>query len=230
MLRGASARIRLPITIQVLTGIHDTLISSSNPEKLVIWTIASTAFFGVFRLGELLLTSAEAFDPVTCLAWGDVAINSRTEPTMVQIHLKKSKCDQFGKGADIVIGRTGSNHCPVRAILQYVTIRKDQPQSPFFLKSSRLPVTKSWFTRQIREVLSEMGLPQDQYAGHSFRIGAATTAALAGIPDSSIQTLGRWHSADYLQYIRSPKEQLATFAPLMPVSGTPPTTSSEITH
>ncbi len=37
---------------------------------------------------------------------------------------------------------------------------------------------------QIREILNGMGLPQHQYAGHSFRIGAATSAALAGVKDS----------------------------------------------
>ncbi len=34
--------------------------------------------------------------------------------------------------------------------------------------------------------------------GHSFRIGAATTAVVVGIADSSIQTLGRWQSAAFL--------------------------------
>ena len=45
-------------------------------------------------------------------------------------------------------------------------------------------------------------LPADKYAGHSFRIGAATTAASAGIEDSTIQTLGRWQSSSYLLYVK----------------------------
>ncbi len=87
MLRGATSRIRLPITI---TQLRDSLMSSPNPEKLVIWTIASTAFFGFFRLGELLLPSSAAYDPATCLSWGDVAIDSRDSPSMVQVRLRKS--------------------------------------------------------------------------------------------------------------------------------------------
>ena len=73
-------------------------------------------------------------------------------------------------------------------------------------------VSKAWFVGEMRGILQSLGLPQHQYAGHSFRIGAATTAALAGVEDSTIQTLGRWHSAAFLQYIYMPKERLAAVA------------------
>ena len=66
-------------------------------------------------------------------------------------------------------------------------------------------VRKPWFVEQLRSILSSIGAPQHQYAGHSFRIGAATTAALAGVEDSTTQALGRWHSAAFLQYIRTPR-------------------------
>ena len=41
----AGTRVRLPITVQVMANIKCTLFESSNPEKLVIWAIACTAFF-----------------------------------------------------------------------------------------------------------------------------------------------------------------------------------------
>ena len=53
------------------------------------------------------------FNPGTDLAWGDVALDSLTNPRTVQFHLKKSKCDQFGKGTDIVMGVTDDSLCPV---------------------------------------------------------------------------------------------------------------------
>ena len=136
---------------------------------------------------------------------------------MVRIHLRKSKCDQFGAGADIILGRTSNPLCPVAAILGFIAIRGSHP-GPFLLDSQGGVVTKAWFVAQIRDILNGIGLPQHQYAGHSFRIGAATSAALAGVEDSTIQTLGRWHSAAFLQYIRMPRERLAAVARVMATS------------
>lgn len=101
--------------------------------------------------------------------------------------------------------RTLLRICPVSATLAYIAHRQDRP-GPFFATTRNTPVTK------IRLTLSSLGLPQNDYAGHSFRIGAATTAALAGIEDSTIQAMGRWQSAAFLQYIRIPREQLAALS------------------
>ena len=57
--------------------------------------------------------------------------------------------------------------------------------------------------------------------GHSLRTGAATAAAQVGVEDFTIQTLGRWQSAAFLQYIRMPKEKLAVVSSLLaPRAGT----------
>ena len=48
------------------------------------------------------------------------------------------------------------------------------------------------------------------YAGHSFWIGAATTAAEKGIEDSVIKMLGRWESSAYQLYVRSSREMLSS--------------------
>lgn len=60
--------------------------------------------------------------------------------------------------------------------------------------------------RDQKGVSQVVGLPDHEYA--SFRIGAATSAALAGIEDSTIQLLGRWQSGAFLCYIRTPQEIL----------------------
>ena len=204
-------RVRLPITGPILTQIHGALQQSSHPDRTLIWAIASVAFFGFFRLGELLVESPDKYDPSISLSWGDVAVDDRLSPSMARIHLKCSKCDQFGKGLDIIIGRTDTPICPVAALVAYISLRQDQP-GPFFISRQSTPVTKGWLVQQIRAILAGLGLPQNDYAGHSFRIGAATAAALAGVEDSTIQALGRWQSSAFLRYIRIPREQLASIS------------------
>ena len=47
---------------------------------------------------------------------------------------------------------------------------------------------------------------------HSFTIGAATSAALAGMVDSKIQALRRRQSVTFLQYIKLPRDRLVLMA------------------
>ena len=151
-------------------------------------------------------------------------MDNRTYPSVVKVHLKRSKCNQFGRGVDVIVGRTDMPICSVTAVVSYIELRQDRA-GPFFITAQGSPVTKSWFVQQVRAVLSSLGLPQDEYAGHSFRIGAATSAALAGIEDSTIQTLGKWQSSAFLQYIRMPKEQLAAISKRLARAAVAPSTA-----
>ena len=64
------------------------------------------------------------------------------------------------------------------------------------------PLSKPKFVEHVCRTVLAANIPAHLYTGHSFRIGAATTAASAGIEDSTIQTLGHWKSSAYLLYIR----------------------------
>ena len=129
-----------------------------NPRKVEHWAIAYTAFFGFFRLGELLLDARNTFNPTVDLAWGDIAVDNQENPQMLRIHLKKSKCDQFGVGSDIIVGRTGSMLCPVAAMLSFIAIRGDSP-GLFFIDSDKRAFTKSQFVSEMRSILNMAGPP-----------------------------------------------------------------------
>ena len=63
------------------------------------------------------------------------------------------------------------------------------------------------FVSEVRKALMEIGYNCALYAGHSFRIGAATTAAQKAVQDSLIKTLGWWESTAYTVYIRTPPQR-----------------------
>ena len=159
------------------------------------------------------VTNVSAFDSRIHLAWGDVAVSDTVLPSVVRVHvhLKRSKCDQFGKGVDIFLGCTYSEACPVLEILRYVGVR-GPASGPFFLFENGAPLTKAVFISRVRAALITLGLNCQNYAGHSFWIGAATTVAQAGLEDSVIQSLGRWSSNACLRYIRTPRDQLANYS------------------
>ena len=211
---------RLPITVQILRGLvrtwqppHNRLDPTARAEGhdcLLLRASAVVRFFGFFRSGEITVPTASGFDERAHLAWGDVAVGRSRPPEAIKVHLKRSKCDQLGKGVDVYIGRTGTEVCPVNLTLQYVAERGPSP-GPFFRRSDGSPLTKAFFVASVRQALVRLGVDPRSYAGHSFRIGAATAAAEAGVEDSVIQSLGRWNSTAFLRYIRTPRERLAAF-------------------
>ena len=82
-------------------------------------------------------------------------------------------------------------------------------------------LTKVAFVGKVRGAFTTLGVASDDYAGHSFWIGAATAASMAGLEDSVIQSLGRWNSADFCRYIRTPREQLIGYSRAL-AGGAPP--------
>lgn len=87
--------------------------------------------------------------------------------------------------------------------------RSGTAAGPYFKFESGLPLTKARFVDGMRSALALAGVQSEGYSGHSFRIGAATTAARAVVQDSVIQSLGRWSSPAFLRHIRTPREVLA---------------------
>ena len=165
-------------------------------------------------MGELTVIRATEYDPTRHISIGDIAIDSALKPSMIELVLKCSKTDQFGRGARIYLGKTGAELCPVTALLAYVAVRGMEP-GPLFRLEDGTPLLKNYVVSRVREALHSLGYDQSCYAGHSFRIGAATTAAAVGIEDSTIQALGRWSSAAFQTYIRLPQQHLASLSKQM---------------
>ena len=85
-------------------------------------------------------------------------------------------------------------------------------EGPLFRFKDGRPLTRQCLVIKMREVLQRIGIDCEKYSGHSFRIGAATTAASRGVQDSLIKTMGCWESVAYQLYVQTPQEQLVTVA------------------
>jgi len=73
--------------------------------------------------------------------------------------------------------------------------------TPLFQAGRFHPLSRAAVTNTLCQLLRQSGLDHSLYSSHSFRIGAATTAAAAGLPAWLIKNLGRWCINAYLTYV-----------------------------
>ena len=209
---GLQPRTRLPITPAILRKLR--LVWDRNPhdhDSIMLWAACTTCFFGFLRSGEVTSPTTNTFDPAYHLTLGDIAVDNPVHPQMVRIRVKASKTDPFRKGVHIFLGHTEDLISPVAALLAYMAIR-GKTAGPLFSMANGAFLTRDTFVREVLKALSAAGIEQSKYSGHSFRIGAATTAAMAGIEDSTIKILGRWESSAYQLYVRLPQQELAALS------------------
>ena len=178
-----SAHQRLPITPDILTTI-ERLLPKDRAGRM-IWAACLTGFFGFLRTAEFTVPSSEQYDSAVHLSLADVAVDNHTTPSVVKITIKQSKTDPFRQGVDIFLGHTSSHICPVSALTTYIAERGPFP-GPLFIFPHGTPLTRNHLVEVVKRCLRSAGLDDSAYNGHSFRIGAATTAVARGLEDSLI--------------------------------------------
>lgn len=180
----------------------------------LLWAACCTGFAGFLRVGEFLVPDGQVFDPKSHLCLADILLHKATPQWFSTLTIKVSKTDQFRSGAQVVLGASGSDLCPVAALLDYLSSRGGQP-GPLFILEDGTPLSRAPFARHLQAILSAVGLDGSRFNTHSFRIGAATSASQAGVPESTIQALGRWHSTAYQRYIRPTNADLAKLSQVL---------------
>ena len=211
----AAGRERLPITPAILKKIKAYWSGQTpSPDLSMLWAAFLLGFFGFLRSGEFTVPDDSSFDPQCHLTPQDVAVDCHHHPSMVRVVLKQSKTDPFRLGVPIFLGRSNSELCPVAAILGYLVVRGFD-NGPLFQFADGRPLTRQRLVHHLHKALAAVGVDPGKFSGHSFRIGAATTAAARGVEDSLIKTLGRWESAAYQRYIKLPREKLAEVSAIL---------------
>ena len=197
---------RLPITFSVLNQLCAKLktgVFSPHTDDM-LQSVLKLAFFGFLRCGEFTIKSASDYDKVIRIK--DVVFNQSS----FTLHLRGSKTDPYHSGIKIYIA-SNIHLCPVLSMCKFIHRRIKQGakgSDPLFVDADIAMLSRSQFISYLRHLLVIIGLNDSDYNGHSFRIGAATTAAQAGVEDHLIQTMGRWSSNCYTRYIHTSKSVL----------------------
>ena len=196
-LKGSQPDARLPITPSLLRSFH-MLLLTAHYDHLMLWAACLTAFFGFLRCSKML-----------ALLRGDL----RRSAKGYHLTIRASKTDPIRHGASVRLSHSSDSTLCAVTTLDHLLAASTGRTGHLFQFSNGVPLTRPRLNVLIRELATRSGLSPKRYSSHSFRIGAATTAAAAAIPDWEIQALGRWSSDCYRQYIRLPEShnnQLAT--------------------
>ncbi|KAK1881641.1 Protein kinase C-like [Dissostichus eleginoides] len=142
------------------------------------------AFFGFLRCSEFAPTSS-AYNPHHHPSLSDISLH--TNDSLI-FTLRRSKTDQLGISFHIF--RLNSYLSPYEPLTKYLSARyaaHATPQHPLFLTETGKMATRFWFQKHFHNVLLISGICSEHYSSHSFRIGAASTAAKLSISDQTIQ-------------------------------------------
>ncbi|XP_069829455.1 uncharacterized protein [Dendropsophus ebraccatus] len=189
---------RRPLSFGMLSRLVGALdgLCTDGFECALFRAAFSLAFFGAFRISELISRSCLSDDGMLC---GDVCWSV----DRVSCLLRRSKTDRTGRGKSVVLYPVaGSPACPVRCVGDYLVLRPVGRGSSFLVHQDGRALSRFQFIAVFRKGLERLGLPPREFASHSFRIGAATEAVRCGLDESVVRQIGRWESARFRSYVR----------------------------
>jgi len=179
-------------------------------KKQLVWTISCLAFFGSFRIGELLCNIEDSFDPSSDLTWDRVKFQENS----LLIHVKSPKSKNKGGDMVDIFEFKGHNCCPIKSFMAFNKLASDKNYKksafPVFRNENGKNFTKQQFNAAVSERLKiHTDKLNAKITGHSFR--AAIPSVLAKFPDLAkddhIMGWGRWDSKAYLSYTRLKTDQ-----------------------
>jgi len=167
------------------------------------------AFFGSFRIGELLPCNKNEFVPKETLLWGDITFRGE-ESILVHLNITKNR-SIHGETVDL-FKYNENGLCPVSALQRWKRMSKNYASRdrPVFEFESGMLLTPLLFNKTLKDLLRpHIGVRAEFFTSHSFR--AALPSAMGADPIAcksvELKQWGRWHSDSYLLYTRLKYEQ-----------------------
>ena len=191
-------RQKLPFTLEHLCLFYYNL-DLNNVKHLSGWCAMLLAFFGCFRLSNLVPTSKGKFDSLKHLKRDDI----KFEEDFVLIYYKWSKTNQnSSKVSWVPISSASDPRFDLELYLKILLSSVNVPSnSPLFTYKKCMYHSRFSLVKLLESCISAAGLSLSDYSWHSFRRGAAVFAFELGLADSAVQLLGDWSSAAFKNYL-----------------------------
>ena len=207
-------RSRLPISRRLLEHIlfETDRLFRTRFTILVYQTAFCLAYYGLLRIGELTesphvirakdVHSADNKNKLLIILYSSKTHSRRHRPQKIKI----TTTEQYEQ---LYNTRKAQNKftffCPFTITSDYLHLRGgyDDDQEQLLIFSDGSPL-KAWqLRRTLRKILKKLGLQQNLYNVHSFRIGRATDMLKEGRSVETIKQNGRWKSNAVYKYLRS---------------------------
>lgn len=184
---------------QIWDGIHadEQQAGCALPSLRLFGCLCTWAFYGLFRMGELLVGEKAAADDRRILRFRHVRDLYFAGRRNLVVRPPFTKNFAAGISTEVPLkAGAGDGLDPVFAWDFYRMHRADNFDYAFLDPvTQRLP-TRSWFNALLKEFVPGL-------TGHSARAGGATDYAYRGFSFVFIQRLGRWNSDAFQIYIRN---------------------------
>ena len=195
-LLSGESRKAMSLPILKLLGHQLATSQLSDDSKRVIWSASVIAFFGPFRLGEILSKNEKSFNPMETLLWRDIRFYK--DSVLIRVKIPKNR-NPNGEFIDLFEFKH-HNCCPVETLLNLKSSKTNKitDNSPVFMFESGTLLTPRAMSHTIRSLLEpKLGSAASMLSGHSFRAGIPS--ALSNHPelasDEEIKAWGRWDSS-----------------------------------
>ena len=178
------------------------LIFDTQPYLCLLYqTFFSTAYFGLFRVGEL------ASSPHVVKSH-DVYVGKNKKK--MRFILRTSKTHGRGKKPQITKIESQEQHtnqetkyCPFTMLHRFVLERRscDDAIEQFFIFRDRSPLTIPQVRRVLQQLISMIRLEASNYGTHSFRAGRTVDLLRMHVKISDLKWIGRWASNAVYAYL-----------------------------
>ena len=187
---------RFPIRLQLLNLILlelERMFEDQYYLKILYQTIIAIAYYGLFRIGEIIQGSH------TILA-KNVHLAQNKRKVMFILYTSKTH-DTSSRPQKVKIAALNQNnlscYCPFDLLTRYLTLRNNSyltKDEHFFIFQGGIEITQLCLRNVLATALSNLGLNSSLYTFQALRAGRVTDLHKWGFTTEQIKIIGRWRS------------------------------------